>query len=332
MPHEFVSGVFGASRPAWHGLGEVREGLLTTDQALTLSGVAEVEASPEPIYARDRHGEYHEIPGWLAVTRTSNGDVLGVHSGTYAVENFVDAFRALGFADDAKVWETMILLRGGRIAAGVLRLPDLDRILPDDSTLAAYVAAYTSHDGSYALTYKDSHIRIECANRLRLADSENAGRTIRIAHRPGKDERRAEAARIITYAQERADAQERQATVLLQTQIDGRRAEAIVAELLPLPEANGTPRRRQAIERQQANRERVLRIFRNAPDLADVRGTAWGFVQAVGAYVDHEARYRRSQDTTPQERRFIRTVLNADTIAERALQLVAGAVPGGAME
>ena len=54
MPHEFVSGVFGASRPAWHGLGEVREGLLTTDEALTLSGVAEVEASPEPIYARDQ--------------------------------------------------------------------------------------------------------------------------------------------------------------------------------------------------------------------------------------------------------------------------------------
>ena len=114
MPHEFVSGVFGASRPAWHGLGEVREGLLTTDEALMLSGVAEVEATPEPIYARDGSGEYREIPGWLAVTRTSNGDVLGVHSGTYAVENFVDAFRALGFADDAKVWETMILLRGGR--------------------------------------------------------------------------------------------------------------------------------------------------------------------------------------------------------------------------
>jgi hypothetical protein len=95
MPHEFVSGVFGASRPAWHGLGEVREGLLTTDEALRLSGVAEVEATPEPIYARDRHGEYREIPGWLAVTRTSNGDVLGVHSGTYGPQSRTDPLPAV---------------------------------------------------------------------------------------------------------------------------------------------------------------------------------------------------------------------------------------------
>lgn len=321
MAHEFESGVFGNAKPAWHGLGIVKDGLLTTEDALSESGVGGWEAAPAPIFIQ-RHGEYTEVPDWQAVVRQDTGAVLGIHSELYAIENFADAFRALGFAHDQAVWETMVLLRGGKIAAGVLRLPDLDRILPDASHLASYVAAYTSHDGSYALTYKDTSIRIECANKLRMADSREEGRSFRILHRPGKEEQKKRVAAIMTYAQQRADAHERQAHELLRQSIDQRDAEAIVAALLPKPQVVETPGQKRAATRAETARQDILAIYRDAPDLQDVKGTAWGLIQAVGDYADHSARYRRTKDSTPEERRFIRTVLNSDTIAERALALV----------
>ena len=172
MPHEFVSGVFGSNRPAWHRLGKVLPGLLTTEEALRESGVGAVGARPEPVYI-EVGGEFRPAPDWIAVVRNDTDDVLGIHGDGYVIENFRDAFLALGFVDEP-VWETMVLLRQGRIAAGVLRLPDLDKVLPDASHIASYIAAYTSHDGSYALTYKDTSVRIECANKLRAADADRS--------------------------------------------------------------------------------------------------------------------------------------------------------------
>jgi phage/plasmid-like protein (TIGR03299 family) len=328
MAHELVSGAYARTAP-WHfaetgkdGRAVIADDLMTTEQALNLSGIRSLPTRLAIPHVQNFEGEWVPCDDWRAVVRNDTHVTLGMHTEQYEHIGFEDSFIAIGFAPDAKVWETMVLLRGGKVAAGVIRLPDLDRILPDGTQLAVFVAAYTSHDASFALTYKDTNVRIECMNLLRCADYEMTGRRIVVAHRSGSQERMQEAGRVITYAQERADYQERLCTELLAKQLSDFRARATVAELLPFSECETTQGQRASNTRIENQRSGILAIYNTAPDLANVKGTAWGLVQAVGAYSDHQATYRATKDATQDERRFIRTVIQNDSLADKALALV----------
>lgn len=307
-----------AHKPAWHGLGTVVPDLMTTNEMLNGSGIAEVTTRPEPVFVKVGEG-YIEVPDYTAVVREGSNDVLGIHGDGYVIEEFASAFQSIGasFGNDTKIWETGVLLRGGKIAAGVMRFPDFDRALVDGSHLMTYIAAYTSHDGSYALTYKDTNIRIECANLLRAADYDSAGRRFAIRHTSNKEERKSEAIRVLTYAQERVDALAAQAERLIAKKISDNVFQNLLDNLIPIPDEKG---RGQTMAR---NRQaKIKAIYSEAPDQQPIRGTAWGALQAVGAFVDHEATYRQSKNGTSDENRFIRTVMVRNTIADEAARVL----------
>src|ERR1039457_6604074 len=134
MAHEFQSGAF-AGTPAWHGLGTVVPNLMSTKEALKISGVGGLITRPETVFIQLPNGDFKAVPDYTAVVSDDENNVLGIHSGGYVKEEFSDAFNSLGdtFGPDAKIWETMVLLRHGKIAAGVLRFPEFDRELVDGS-------------------------------------------------------------------------------------------------------------------------------------------------------------------------------------------------------
>ena len=53
-------------------------------------------------------------------------------------------------------------------------------------------------------------------------------------------------------------------------------------------------------------REAIRTAYRSTPDLANVRGSRWGALQAVTAYVDHTQRTRQTAGRTHAEARFER--------------------------
>ena len=69
-------------------------------------------------------------------------------------------------------------------------------------------------------------------------------------------------------------------------------------------------------------REAIRTAYRAAPDLDDVRGTRWGALQAVTAYVDHVQPTRRTATRTEAEARFERAT-EAQPLKDRALALLA---------
>ena len=348
MAHELISGVYGNATAPWHfaetgadGRSKVREGLMTTEVALTESGVGTFETRPVPLYT-ERDGAFVKVPDWQAIEAAEDGAVLGVHTGDYQHSSYRDSFEALGFAPDQAVWETMVLLRERKVAAGVLRLPDLDIILPDDSHLAAYIAAWTSHNADFALTYADTNVRIECMNRLRQAETEQGQRRIRVLHRAGLEAARAEAGRIITYAQERIDYQAKDCERLLAIKLDAKRVDAIIAALYPLPEKaagdvvtlpDGSTETvtsagiKAAITRATNKRAGLAQVVDESADLENCRGTAWAFIQELGAWTDHGTEYHDGPTATGQERRFVRTVLDRETTIDKAFALISELEP-----
>jgi phage/plasmid-like protein (TIGR03299 family) len=291
---------------------------MATQVALDESGVGGLVTEPNPVFIKVGD-EYREVPDYLAVVRQDTRDVLGIHGDGYVIEEFSSAFTSLGaaFGPDAKIWESMVLLRKGKIAVGCMRFPEFDRKLVDGSQLLTYIAAYTSHDGSYALTYKDTNVRAECANLLRVVDGERSGRKFRIRHSAKMAELKAEAVHIMAYAQERTDAVAKQAEELIAQKISDAQMKLILSKLIPVNK--DASKLSETIA--ENKRAKVWDIYVNAPDQQGIRGTAWGVVQAFGAYVDHQATYRNTKTTTADESRLIRSLSN-NTLADRALELV----------
>jgi hypothetical protein len=62
-------------------------------------------------------------------------------------------------------------------------------------------------------------------------------------------------------------------------------------------------------------------VYRAAPDLDHVRGTRWGALQAVTAYVDHVQPTRRTAGCSEAEARFERAT-EAQPLKDRALELL----------
>ena len=322
MAHEFVSGVY-AFKPAWHRLGIVWPDLLTIEEAIRESGVGFTVDDGTLYLFNEITGKYESVEGWKAIVRADTRDVVGIHGEDYERDNYADHFRALGF-EDQKVVESMVLLKKGRIAVATIALPDLDRLFPDGSHFTSRVAAYSSHDGTYAMTYKDTSYRIECANMTRALNnnSDPRLRAQRIRHTAGKDQARRNAVNIMTYAQARADLAESDAVRLLKVKLTSSQIDKIFAQLLPVPVEAG---RAQTIA--QNKRNEILAIYKHGPDQQNIKGTAWGFTQAVANFTDNHATYRGTdaadRDRSRAENQFIKTVLKGDTLADRALELVA---------
>ena len=68
-------------------------------------------------------------------------------------------------------------------------------------------------------------------------------------------------------------------------------------------------------------REAIRTAYRTTPDLANIRGTRWGALQAVTAYVDHCSRRRRTRRPHLAEARFERAT-EPQPLKDRALELL----------
>lgn len=332
MPHEFESGIY-AKVPAWHHLGTVWPDLLTTEEAISGSGV-DFGVRKIPLWVQDPiSGTFVELADSIAVYSDKPGvgdsGVVGVHSPDYEPDGFGDHFRSLGLAPDLRVWECMVLLRHGKIATGTLRLPDLDKILPDGSHYASCLTAYSSHDGTYAISLKDSAYRVECANMLRALDAQTNGRVFRIKHTSQKDAQRAAAVQVMTYAQERADYHEKLASDLLAKHLSNKQVSQALEDIFPVRD----PDSQRSITIATNQRDKVWEILKTARDLNGIDNTAWGVLQAVGQFSDHVKVYRaRGVDplagdaekvTARNENRFLTNVIRHDSVADKALAVLA---------
>src|SRR5207244_12696237 len=112
-------------------------------------------------------------------------------------------------------------------------------IMPDGRKYAAHVVAYSSHDGTYAVTIKDASNVIECANMLRAEDSRSDGRIFRVKHTANLQRERQNAANIMVFAQERADYHPTLCEELLKKKLSAKQLDTVFDKLIPIPADKG---------------------------------------------------------------------------------------------
>src|SRR5205823_8549239 len=162
---------------------------------------------------------------------------------------------------------------------------------------------------------------LDCLNGMRLP-LDGAQRTWKARHTANVEAKLAHARRTLGIAWRYYDELEEIGGQLIRERMDGGTFERFLARLVPLPEPK--PDRidgGRAVRNAERVREAIRTAYRAAPDLENVRGTHWGALQAVTAYVDHAQPTRQTAGRTHPEARFERAT-EPQPLKDRALELL----------
>ena len=164
--HSFAS----HSEKAWHGLGQVVDKAMTSEEAITLANL-DYDVEKAPIYA-GIGGEdlsYSEFKDKVATYRTDTKEVLGLVGRKYEIVQNRDAF---GFFDaiidsGEAIFETAGVLGKGERIFVTAKLPN--DILVNGEPCEKYIILTNSHNGSSSIIAGFTTIRVVCNNTLQAS-------------------------------------------------------------------------------------------------------------------------------------------------------------------
>ncbi|GIU94223.1 MAG: hypothetical protein KatS3mg012_0680 [Gaiellaceae bacterium] len=283
----------------------------------------QVEQHPvEAVIEREYQSLRVPVPRHVANVRSDTRAVLGVVGDGYeplqnaAAFVFCDAITDSGRAH----WIGAGSTRGGARVHALMRLDREIRIGGEEGEDVLPLLCFRNgHDGGLAVTVSVVPFRLACLNGM-LLPIEGAQRTWKARHTANVEAKLADARRTLGIAWRYYDELERLGERLIRERIDGREFERFLARLVPLPDPVPDEGGR-AVRNVERVREAIRTAYRAAPDLEHVRGTRWGALQAVTAYVDHVQPTRQRAGRTAAEARFERQT-EPQPLKDRALALL----------
>lgn len=305
MSANFESG-FSANRVVpWHGLGEVVADAPTSLDALHLAGL-DWDVIQSPVMVNGV-----EVENYKANVRTSDNSVLGIVSDRYEIVQNKEAFDFTDSLIGGDVhYETAGSLRNGKTIWLLAQLPQTN-ILGD--AVDQYLVFANSHDGKGAVKCFCTPVRVVCQNTLNAALS-SAKRCWSFKHMGNLDYKLNEAAATLQFANKYMEELKKEANVLATKKLSDTQIMTVIRTLFPTS-ADMTERQ---IKSMEYNKEALLHCF-NAPDLANIKNTAWGAVNALSDFVSHTEPLRNTN--TFAERRF-ESVVSGNNIFDTGIELL----------
>lgn len=293
----------------WHGLGNIIEFEPNSYEALVAAGL-DWEVVQKDVFVGDKLAK-----GFKANVRNTDDLLLGIVSGRYKIVQNKDAFSFLDELVDGENtrYETAGSLRNCKTVWMLAKMPSF-KILDDE--IASYVAFINTHDGSGSVKVIATPTRIVCNNTLNYA-LETASRSWSATH-AGKIENKLEDARnTIMNVEKYTKALKEDAEDLVSKKFSDLQVAKMINALLPEIKPEMSDRQRNNI---MTMKENFIKCY-NADDLANFKGTGWGFVNAASDFMTHTSVIDKNVYT---ESRFIK-VLNGNNLIDKARELVKAA-------
>jgi phage/plasmid-like protein (TIGR03299 family) len=275
----------------WHQLGTAVEGNMTIDEAMRLANIDFI-VKKRPIFAStsDDDSSNIEIDNKVAtVAFYENGMVsnLGVVGKTYeVVQNRASlevAYDIVGASKGDAYLDTVGALGNGGQLFAYLRLEDLiiDPVGINDQIENGLVISW-SHDGTIAMTYLFSNIRVVCRNTLNMAVS-GAKNVFRAKHTSSVDDRLKQAQQVLGVSTKWADSFKEESEKLLKVSYSEDRFQRVLNKVFPEPN--------QSTERQKRNTQavhtQIRGIFSNERNSKNFGSNGWTMYNAMVEYLDH---------------------------------------------
>jgi phage/plasmid-like protein (TIGR03299 family) len=283
-----------ARTSAWHKLGTVTPDCMTAQEALAAARLADWNVRKLPLQgleptldglrqvaATDRRMTVRTNPA------TAKTDYLGVVSEAYEViqnEECCDLLNQLVDSSGAH-FETAGSLKGGRQVFVTMKLPETMTVAGiENEAFETYLAFTTSHDGSSTARIDVTPVRIVCANTQRAALEQSMAHAV-IRHSKAADRNIAAARETLGLTWKALERFQTEAEHLIDRTCTDEQFTKLVEQLWPVDDDAGTRALRTAADRAA----QLQHLFHHAPTQAEVRGTAWGALQAVIEFIDHYA-------------------------------------------
>lgn len=264
---------------------------LKVQDRLQLNGL-DFKVEKRPVYLKGKNevdgipviGD--EIDNYFATVRTDTDQVLGIVKDRYKV---IQNAEALGIVDffDGELHKSREIDNGRQISVS-LDIGNLD-IGGDDLKKRFHVR--TSHDGSCGLEVKFQVFRMVCKNGLFGWRDKSA---VSIRHTESYKEKISEARRVLDIAEEYYKRLELAFNRMIETPLTHQDRENILDKLIGKKSDTAQKDRITPI------RDRINIVLATSRDLQNHLNNAWGFYNAIAAYVDHD-RIKTSAD----EKRYV---------------------------
>lgn len=287
-----------AREDAWHQLGTVTAGAMTAEEAMStayLSGwdVRKLELTATEI--SDHGVTTVAVPDQFATVRTHPKtratETLGVVGRNYVpVQNEEHCELLNTLVDESGAhFETAGSLRGGRQVFVTMKLPSTMRVAGTDE-IGLYIAGLNSHDGSSAFQLIVAPVRIVCANTQSLA-LRHARSSFSIRHTAGAKGRIEQARKALGLVWKYCNEFEKAAERMINESLTMGEFEKVCRELWPVDDEPSV-RTRNNDERRRGT---LRNLFEHSDTQANIRGTKWAGLQAIGEYLDHFAPAKSEQ-------------------------------------
>lgn len=299
-----VETMFGTREVPWYGLGTQVQEAVTSEEALHLAGLDWTVRQEEIVYDGEPTGYFMNI-------RSSDNKVLGVVGRRYKPVQNVDAFSFMDALIGRGVkYESAGSLNSGKRIWLLAKLEDTDIV---GDIIEPYLCLVNSHDGFGSLKVVMTPVRVACQNALNLA-LETAKRMWSVRHTSSIEARLHEAQRTLSLSSQYMTAFKKESNELLQIKVAPKTFDMLSEKLFPIT-ADMTPRKE---ESQLLLRDQLKHAW-NMDDLGNIRGTGWGFLNAVSDMATHRKPMRKTDNY--QENLFI-NVLDAPTLLDQAHALI----------
>lgn len=282
------------SNPAWHSaankvwntdekqptISELMDSAQLSNWNIRLEPVADYV--PKHNFITDSYLVVRDNPYEIGET-----DVLSVVGSKYkAVQNeelFSFAQNLHDSNPDVKV-DSAGAFKNGRVVFGTWSIPNtlvLDPKGANDKT-NLYLVVYTSHDGSVAVQAAITPVRVRCQNTLNFA-MRNAKQSFKLRHTASVDGRIAQAREALGLSVAYFDEFSAQANELFKREVTNAKFSEIINKLFPKPEAD----KKGSIKKWENKVVLLDELYHNSPTNANIKGTAWGVVNALTERLDY---------------------------------------------
>ncbi|MBQ9348338.1 MAG: DUF945 domain-containing protein, partial [Oscillibacter sp.] len=225
------------------------------------------------------------IPGYRANVRESDNSVLSIVGDRYRVVQNTDAFRFTDELIGGDVhYETAASLREGRQIWLLAKMPER-KIVGD--AVEPYLCFTNSHDGGGAVRVCMTPVRVVCNNTLNLA-LDTAQRTWSMRHTESINGRLMEARDCLLRADKYMEDLAEYAEAAKAKQIRDDEIKEILNQMFPLGVSEDADEKKvEKAKKRQEKMKTEYMVCYFMPDLANLRGTAWGAINAMSDFVSH---------------------------------------------
>jgi phage/plasmid-like protein (TIGR03299 family) len=191
-------------------------------------------------------------------------------------------------------WESAGSLKNGRVVFGTMSIPRTMVLDPNgaNDTTNLYLVVYTSHDGSVAVQSAITPVRVMCQNTLNFA-MKKAKQSFKIRHTQTVDGRIAQARETLGLTFAYMDEFEKQAQELFNIEVTNAKFSEIINKMYPKPEAD----KKGSIKKWENKVVLLDELYHNSPTNANIKGTAWGVVNALTERLDYYRTARKGAES-----------------------------------